>query len=264
MLTLALAPLLDALRPIARSAGAAVLDVYRSDFSVRDKTDTSPVTDADEQAEAIILSGLARLTPTVPVVAEEAFAAGRTPAIGAEFWLVDPLDGTREFVARNGEFTINIALVREGQPVLGIVFAPALDCYYAGTFDSGAVLEDASGRRAIHCRPLPAEGVTVVASRSHGDTAALERALSGYRVARRKAAGSSLKFCLIACGQADLYPRFGRTMEWDTAAGQAVLTAAGGAVTDVEGRPLRYGKPGFENPDFIARGDWPCPSSQAG
>jgi 3'(2'), 5'-bisphosphate nucleotidase len=246
--------LLDRLLPIARAAGDAILQVYATDFQVRGKADESPVTAADERAEAVILPALAELTPEVPVVSEEAVAAGRIPRVGERFWLVDPLDGTKEFIKRNGEFTVNIGLIERGAPVLGVVLAPALDRLYAGAAKHGAYREDAARRQRIECRVAPSAGLTVVASRSHGDTEALERFLAGRKVAAQTNAGSSLKFCLIAAGEADLYPRFGRTMEWDTAAGHAVLAAAGGRVTTLDGNELRYGKPGFENPHFVAQG----------
>ena len=257
--------LLDALSALAREAGAVIMAIYATDFSVRGKSDASPVTEADERAEAVILAGLRALTPDVPIVAEEEAAAGLAPVVadGGPFWLVDPLDGTREFVARNGEFTVNIALIEQGVPVLGVVLAPALGgpggCLYAGIVGQGAWVEDADGRRQIHCRTEPTEGLTVLASRSHGDATALEaflaRHLAGRRVAQMGNAGSSLKLCLLAAGQADLYPRLGRTMEWDIAAGHAVLAAAGGSVCRADdGAPLRYGKPGFENPHFFAAG----------
>nr|WP_018988981.1 3'(2'),5'-bisphosphate nucleotidase CysQ [Aromatoleum toluclasticum] len=249
-----LSDLLESLLPVARKAGEVVMSVYATDFSVHDKDDASPVTEADERAEAVILAGLAALAPGIPVVAEEAVAAGRIPAIARRFWLVDPLDGTREFIKRNGEFTVNIALVEDGRPLLGVVFAPALDRLYAGTVGVGAFIEDAYGRHAIHCRVPPAEGLTVVASRSHGDATALDTFLAGRKVAKLASAGSSLKLCLIAAGEADLYPRLGRTMEWDIAAGHAVLAAAGGRVTRLDGNPLAYAKPGFENPHFAAWG----------
>jgi 3'(2'), 5'-bisphosphate nucleotidase len=250
----ALRELLPAVERLARAAGALILQVYAGEFAVRGKADASPVTAADERAEALIVPALQALTPGWPVVAEEAAARGETPAAGDRFWLVDPLDGTREFVSRNGEFTVNIALVERGVPVLGVVFLPVPDRLYAGVVGQGAWLEEGGGRRAIVCRALPAAGATLASSRSHGDEAALAAWLQGRPVAARITAGSSLKFGLIAAGLADLYPRFGRTMEWDTAAGDAVLRAAGGQVCDLAGAPLRYGKPGFENPHFVASG----------
>lgn len=238
----------------ARAAAAAILEIYGRDIAVAQKADRSPVTIADERAEAIIVPMLQALTPGVPVVAEEAVAAGRVPDVrGGPFWLVDPLDGTKEFIRRNGEFTVNIALVCDGQPMLGVVLAPAIDLLFAGVVGRGAWLVDGPGRCDIRCRAVPAAGLTVVSSRSHGDAAALDSLLRGWRVAAQVLAGSSLKLCRVAEGSADLYPRLGRTMEWDIAAGHAVLAAAGGEVVTLDGQPLRYGKPGFENPHFIAR-----------
>jgi 3'(2'), 5'-bisphosphate nucleotidase len=245
--------LLHHLLPVARRAGDAIMQVYRAEFTVSTKADASPVTAADQAAEDVIVSALTALTPDIPVVAEEAFAAGHCPECGQRFWLVDPLDGTREFVRRNGEFTVNIALIEAARPVLGIIFAPALGKLYAGAVGTGSFVEDGV-RRSIACRRPPQEGLTVVSSRSHADEAALDRFLKGRKVARSTTAGSSLKFCTLAAGEADCYPRFGRTMEWDIAAGHAIVSAAGGAVTDLEGAELTYGKPGFENPHFVAWG----------
>ena len=252
---------LEELEAIVRSAGKAVMDVYAGAFAVERKLDGSPVTEADRRAEEIILDGLERLTPGTPIVSEEKIdlaSDGGEPAGWRRedrvFWLVDPLDGTKEFVSRNGEFTINVALVEEGIPAVGVVFAPALRRLFAAAARRGAIVDDPAGRRPVAARVAPAEGATVVSSRSHGNADALERFTSGRRIAAQVTAGSSLKFCLVAAGQADIYPRFGRTMEWDTAAGDAVLRAAGGRVTDLEGRELRYGKPGFENPQFVAWG----------
>ncbi|PTD98115.1 3'(2'),5'-bisphosphate nucleotidase CysQ [Pseudothauera lacus] len=247
--------LLASCMAVARDAGAVIMQVYATDFAVRGKDDASPVTEADEKAEAVILAGLRGLAVQAPVVAEEEVAAGRVPVVGDRFWLVDPLDGTKEFIGRNGEFTVNIALIERGEPVLGVVYAPALGRLFAGVAGRGAFVEDADGRRPIGCRAVPAAGLSVVASRSHGDAAALEAFLAGRRVAELKSAGSSLKLCLVAAGEADVYPRLGRTMEWDIAAGHAVLSAAGGRVVRVDdGSPLRYGKPGFDNPHFAAWG----------
>lgn len=248
------AGLLEGLVPVIRAAGELVMAVYRTDFAVRGKDDASPVTEADERAEALILPALDALLPGVPVIAEEAVAAGRVPKIGERFWLVDPLDGTKEFISRNGEFTVNIALVEHGVPVLGVVLAPAIDRLFLGASGLGAFIEEDGKRRPIRCRVVPAEGLTVVASRSHGDAAALDAFLAGRKVAALKSAGSSLKLCLIANGEADLYPRLGRTMEWDIAAGHAVLAAAGGKVRTLAGEALRYGKPGLDNPHFVASG----------
>jgi len=246
--------LLDHISAIARAAGSAAMQVYASDFAVRGKADASPVTEADERAEAVILERLAALTPDIPVISEEQSAAGLAPPACERFWLVDPLDGTREFIQRNGEFTVNIALIESGRPTLGVVAAPALERLFAGALGCGAQVHDAAGTRRIACRASPAEGLTVVCSRSHGDRDALDRYLAGRQIAAVTGAGSSLKFCLVASGEADLYPRLGRTMEWDTAAGHAVLAAAGGSVRTLDGAELRYGKPGLDNPHFVASG----------
>ncbi len=249
-----LAYLLAAIRPVAEEAGAAALGYYGA-AEARLKTDGSPVTAADQAAEDIILAALAELTPEIPVIAEEAMAKGLAPkVVGARFWLVDPLDGTREFLSGNGEFTVNIALIEDGIPVLGVVVAPALGQSYAGHGPGTATLIDADGERPIRVRAVPAEGETVVGSRSHGDAAEMERFLADRRVAAFRAAGSSLKLCLIARGEADFYPRFGPTMEWDIAAGHAVLAAAGGRVLTLEGGPFLYGKPDYRNGPFIASG----------
>jgi 3'(2'), 5'-bisphosphate nucleotidase len=247
--TIALEQVIEA----ARAAGEVVLDEYERGAVKRHKSDGSPVCGADERSQEVILTHLGELAPDIPAVAEE----GAQPSLAAPdelFWLVDPLDGTKEFLDRTDEFTVNIALIEDRAPVLGVVLAPARDLLFAAAPGIGASLEDREGRRSILARSIPSEGATVVSSRSHGDREALARFAAGRRVARTAVAGSSLKFCLLAAGEADLYPRFGRTMEWDTAAGDAVLRAAGGRVTDLEGRPLAYGKPGFENPHFIAWG----------
>jgi len=247
------------LRLIAERAGQVILTHYAEgeNIEVRRKDDASPVTAADEAAEAFILQALETLTPEIPVVAEEAMAAGTQPNIsGGLFWLVDPLDGTKEFLARNGEFTVNIALIQDGEPVAGVVHAPATSKTWAGAGPGSATFSQADQPpRSIEARRPPKDGLVVVASRRHGAAKELDSFLADYEVAEQVEAGSSLKFCLVAGGTADLYPRFGRTMEWDTAAGHAVLLAAGGSVTRADdGSPLRYGKPGFENPHFIARG----------
>ena len=247
-------PWVSRIEAIARRAGAAIMQVYAGVIDVRTKADASPVTAADDAAEAIIVPALQSLTPDIAVISEEASSRGQSPAAAQRFWLVDPLDGTREFISRNGEFTVNIALIENGVPVLGVVYAPALRQLFSGGRGLGAFLEDEGGRRAIAARRAPPEGVTVVSSRSHGDEAALALFLRGRAVASSATAGSSLKFCLLATGQADLYPRLGRTMEWDTAAGDAVLRAAGGHVRTLDGADLTYGKPGLENPHFCASG----------
>ena len=244
--------LLEDVMTITREAGALIMEIYQSDFEVRGKQDASPVTEADENAERLILERLKVLQPQTPIVSEEAAAAGYVPEMGQRFWLVDPLDGTKEFINRNGEFTVNIALIENGCPVLGVVFAPALDRMYAGAKGLGAWLEVAGKRQAIECRSVPAEGLDVVASRSHGDADALDAFLNGRLVRSLKSAGSSLKICLVAEGEADIYPRLGRTMEWDIAAGHAVLIAAGGQIHALNGEVLQYGKQDLSNPHFYA------------
>jgi 3'(2'), 5'-bisphosphate nucleotidase len=242
---------------LARAAAREIMRIYAGDLGVRDKADKSPVTDADHAAEAIIVAGLRTLTPDTPVVAEEEMAAGRIPEIGhGPFWLVDPLDGTKEFIKRNGEFTVNIALIEVGRPTLGIVLAPASDTLWRGTAGLGADKSENGGAfTQITTRPQPTDGLTCCASRSHAVYSDLDIWFDreGLAVAERVQVGSSLKFCLIAEGKADIYPRFGPTNEWDTAAGQGVLEAAGGEVVTTDGKPLLYGKPRFSNPHFIAR-----------
>jgi len=253
--------LLQSLIYTAQRAGGAIMAVYATDFSVRDKADASPVTAADEAAEKIILDDLAAIAPGVPVVAEEAVAAGKVPIIAERFFLVDPLDGTREFVSHRDEFTVNVALIEDGEPVLGVVFAPARRELYWGDVRAGKaghIDADPDGTmpsmgNAIHARVAPARGLTAVASRSHR-TPETDAFLASYPVAEFRSIGSSLKFCLVAAGEADIYPRIGTTMEWDTAAGHAVLAAAGGSVTGLAGEPFRYAKPGFRNGNFVARG----------
>jgi 3'(2'), 5'-bisphosphate nucleotidase len=239
-------------------AGREILAIYATDFSAKAKGDLTPVTEADEAAERIILAGLAKIDPTVPVISEEAASAGRIPEVSAKFFLVDPLDGTKEFISKNGEFTVNIALVENGVPVAGVVYAPALKRIFWGEKGVGAAQGVLEGDAAVNWQPLgvrslPADGATVVASRSHRDQAT-EDYLKTVKVKSLCSAGSSLKFCLVAAAEADLYPRFGRTMEWDTAAGHAVLLAAGGKVVSVDGPVLSYGKRarGYDNPGFIA------------
>ena len=246
---------------LAQMAAREIMSVYASDFAVSAKADLSPVTEADALAEKVILKGLKEFWPEVPVLAEESAAAGDVPDIGNRFFLVDPLDGTKEFLFRNGEFTVNIALIDHGRPVMGVVYAPATEQMFWGENGQGAGFSRLAASDAladvvwtpINVRKPPAEGLTVVASRSHMD-ANTSAYLETCKVKSLKSAGSSLKFCLVAMGEADLYPRFGRTMEWDTGAGQAVLEAAGGKVCNIDGTPLSYGKAerGFDNPAFIA------------
>jgi sulfate adenylyltransferase subunit 2/3'(2'), 5'-bisphosphate nucleotidase len=256
---------IEELLAVAIAAGAEILRIYDTDFAVRVKGDSSPVTEADEAAEAIIVAALARLAPHVPVVAEEAAAAGRIPEIAPSFFLVDPLDGSKEFITRNGEFTVNIGLIERGVPVLGVVYAPALGRIWWGARDSGAFHARVSDgaivdSQAIRVRGRSGTALDVVGSRSHA-SGEVDVWLQRFGVARFVPAGSSLKFCLVASGEADIYPRLGRTMEWDTAAGDAILRAAGGRVETLLGDLLCYGKRNqahdtdFANPHFVAFGD---------
>lgn len=247
---------LDRVRAVAERAGAAVLAHYRAGAAVDWKEDGSPVTSADREAEALIAAGLDALDPSVPVVAEEAASAGAaTEPGGGRFWLVDPLDGTREFIAGRPEFTVNVALIEDGAPVLGVVHAPALGETCLAAAGGPAWRARGGGpAREIRARRVPPEGAVVVSSRRHGDRARLAALVGGLPVAAHRTLGSSLKFCALAAAEADLYPRYGPTSEWDTAAGHAVLAAAGGGVATLDGAPLRYGKAGFRNPEFIARG----------
>ncbi|MDE2181527.1 MAG: 3'(2'),5'-bisphosphate nucleotidase CysQ [Alphaproteobacteria bacterium] len=259
----AASPMLRALATIAYDAGAIVLEHYTEEITATHKEDLSPVTEADVQAERFILKRLAQLAPGITIVAEEDTAAGHVPKVGHRFFLVDPLDGTKEFVSRNGEFTINIAEIVEGKPVRGVVYAPAKDRMFFGEVTSGAYespappggAPDFAEARQIQARAPGSDGLVVAISRTHNDKKT-EEYLAAYRVKNFVVSGSSLKFCLIASGEADLYPRHGRTMEWDTAAGHAILAAAGGTVTTLDGKAFNYGKVGekFANPYFVARG----------
>ena len=248
--------LANSLRAIAVDAGSTIMSIYESGFEVEAKDDRSPVTEADRQAEVVILDGLKQCAPDIPVVAEESVAAGNLPDISAGlFMLVDPLDGTKEFISKNGEFTVNIAIVEDAQPVLGVVHLPAL----GETYWSDGVAPHAWRQRGgspspepIRCRK-PEGALVVVASRSHRD-AKTDEFLANYEVGELISAGSSLKLCRVAEGSADMYPRLGRTMEWDIASGHAVLLAAGGSVRTLAGEPLTYSKPGLDNPHFVARG----------
>lgn len=255
----ALAPLIPDLVALAREAGAAALRFYHGGTTVRRKADASPVTEADHAAEAILLAGLHRLTPDIPAVSEEAVARGEIRVDPARppprFWLVDPIDGTKEFVARNGEFTINIGLADAHAAMLGVLHSPIANATYAAAGAGTAqIWRGTDPPQAIRARRPGPGGLSVVASRSHGSKAAMAAYLEEFKVSECHLMGSAIKFCLIAEGVADLYPRLGPTMEWDTCAGHAILVAAGGQVTTLAGAPLTYGKPGFINPDFIARG----------
>ena len=246
--------LLNLAADLARHAGAVILAVRARGFETMRKDDHSPVTEADHQAELLIAAGLRQATPDIQVIAEEESAAGRGHDQAAEYWLVDPLDGTREFAAGHDEFTVNIGLVRNGVPVLGVVGVPAFGELFGGIVGRGAWKRTGLGEQAISARTPPAEGLTVLASRHHANDVRLRDYLADRTVARITNYGSALKIARIAEGVADLYPRFGRTMEWDTAGPQAVLEAAGGRLLALDGSPLAYGKPGWENPHFICCG----------
>ena len=262
--TLSDTELAEALIETALVAGRAIMAIYESSFAVEMKCDASPVTEADRVAEEIILADLAKYAPNIPVVAEEACSIGHIPSVGGAFFLVDPVDGTREFISRNGDFTVNIGLVRDGCPVMGLVYAPVHGCLFIGRADGGAerlMVRDHKvvGRCAINVTAPAVQPPRIVASRSHRTTET-DVFIARYPGAALVSAGSSLKFCLMAAGEADLYPRMGPTMQWDTAAGDAVLRAAGGSVSTLDGTPLGYG-PGsgqgamaYANPWFVARG----------
>ena len=246
--------LLNLAADLARQAGAIILGVRARGFETLHKEDKSPVTEADHLAEHLIAAALREATPEIQVVAEEESAAGREHDPAADYWLVDPLDGTREFAAGRDEFTVNIGLVRHGVPVLGVVGVPALGELFGGIVGRGAWKRTGLGEQPITARIPPADGLTVLASRHYANDARLTAFLAERRVASIVNYGSALKIVRIAEGVADLYPRFGRTMEWDTAGPQAVLEAAGGRMLDLAGKPLSYGKPAWENPHFLCCG----------
>lgn len=251
------AALLSLAADLARRAGAVILGVRSRGFETLRKKDSSPVTEADHAAEALILQGLRGAAPHIPVIAEEEIEAGHVHEAGREYWLVDPLDGTREFSAMRDEFTVNIGLVRDGRPVLGAVGVPALGELFGGIAagpQRRAWKRDTAGERAIRARAAPPDGMHVLASRAFASDPRLERFLHGRTIASVTHLGSALKVVRVAEGAADLYPRFGPTMEWDTAAPQAILEAAGGQVRDIGGAVLGYGKPNWANPAFVCTG----------
>lgn len=256
------ARLLDELAEAAREAGEAIVAVVRRGFEVESKHDTSPVTEADRAAELIILAALARAAPGVPVIAEEEVAAGRIPAHDDTFFLVDPLDGTKEFVRGGDDYTVNIGLIEGGAPRLGVVFAPATGRLHGGCVGEGAWRDEGRGRETIRTRER-GEQLTAVASKSHLNQATVDYLEAAVGACARLSIGSSLKFCIIAEGKADIYPRLSPTSEWDTAAGHAVLLAAGGLVAGPDGSPLRYGKRAFLNRAFVATSGWKPPRLDA-
>jgi 3'(2'), 5'-bisphosphate nucleotidase len=251
------AQLLPELTRIARRAGDAILEIYGQDFEVIEKDDSSPLTQADLASHRVIRDELLQLSPDIPVLSEESADIPFAVRAGwSEYWLVDPLDGTREFVNRNGEFTVNIALIREQEPLLGVVHVPVSGVTYTGLVGTAATrIEPDGASRPIQVRRPCADPVIVVGSRSHAnpELAARLEAIGPHELVSM---GSSLKFCLVAEGRADFYPRLGPTCEWDTAAADAVVRAAGGKIVTLDGRPLRYNaKPSFLNPEFLVIAD---------
>ena len=246
----------DKVCAIARDAGSAIMEIYAGEFDVELKGDNSPLTCADRASHQVIVEGLQEATPDIPILSEE----GRDipyveRAAWSRFWLVDPIDGTKEFIKRNGEFTVNIALIEDGRVIAGVVYVPAQDTMYFGRLGAGAwKIEGHEEPVKITVRAADESlGLTVVMSRSH-PSPELEEYLREVKVAEAMPVGSSLKLCVVAEGKADLYPRLGPTMEWDTAAGHAVVEAAGGTVSQVDGAPLMYNKENLLNPYFIVRG----------
>lgn len=244
------------LLPAARAAGAIEMHYFKAGAEVIEKADGSPVTLADQEAEKLIAVALREVCPHIPMVGEESTSDGDVPDIsGGEYWLVDPLDGTREFITGSGDFTVNIALMQNHLPVMGIIYAPVADELYYGADGQAFMSLQGKPEQKISVRKPPPEGLTVIASKRHGDPERLNDFLNNKQVAHLTNRSSSLKFCMIAAGLADLYPRLGPTSEWDTAAGDAILRAAGGTVVTLDGRPLTYGKTTrkFLNPEFIAQ-----------
>lgn len=245
------AALLPGLEKIVLDAGAAILPLYANGCRMERKTDGSPVTEADHAAEAVLLAGLAALTPDIPIVSEEQVAAGHRPdCSGGLWWCVDPLDGTKEFINRTGEFAVSVGLIAGDYPVLGALSVPVQGLAYLGGVDLGSWRIAGDERRTIRMRPAPAEGLTAMISRSHRDGAQADAALAARGVTKTVSCGSAWKFGLIAEGAADIMIRYGRTCEWDTAGGQAIIEGAGGAVQTLDGTRLTYGKPDFGNSAF--------------
>lgn len=252
--------LLYEIEALAMQAGAEVMRYWRAQLDIHHKPDGSPVTEADHAAEAIIIRTLQQLTPEIPVIAEEAYtmaaAAGEpTPKISdGRFWLVDALDGTREFLNHNEDFTVNIALIDHNEPALGVIYHPVSGTLYSGTTVGTATRTKADGQRTEIISTLSDASLRIVSSKSYGNEIQLAKYLAGRQILEHRHRSSSIKFCEVAEGRADLYPRFGPSREWDTAAGHAIIYAAGGSVSTSAGLPLLYGKEGFLNSDFVARG----------
>ena len=252
----ALVELMDKLVPAMYEAGDAIMAIHAKKVTAKYKADGSPVTQADEAAEAILLPALAQFAPDIPVISDEN-AASHEVAATSLFFLVDPIDGTKEFLKKEGggAFTVNIGLISNGAPVIGLVYAPAFDTLYKGVVGKGAMKVHKGVTKALNVRDVPPSGAVAVASASHRD-ADTQSWLDTHQITQIKSIGSSLKFCLLADGEADVYPRFGPTMEWDTAAGDGVLRAAGGTVQGRGGQLFSYGKDNYYNTAFIAIGKW--------
>lgn len=248
----------EVLRPIAVKAGRKILEVREGNLGISIKGDQSPVTIADQQAEKIILSSLKNIAPEIPIIAEESVSAGIVPETKEIFWLVDPLDGTKEFISGGSDFTVNIALIENGIPTFAVIYVPATGKLYTALNRETAILQNVThdvispDEIPIRTRPIPQEGMTAVASKSHLDDQT-KAFLIDNNIENTVSVGSSLKFCIVAIGDADIYPRFGPTMEWDIAAGHAILNAAGGSVTNPDGTPFKYQKKGYLNGAFIAK-----------
>ena len=256
--------LLTACTAAARAAGTEILKLVAAGYEVETKSDLSPVTICDRAAEAIILRALAIAAPGVPVIAEEEVAEGRIPAHGDTYFLVDPLDGTKEFVRGGDDYTVNIGLIAHGVPMLGVVYQPAVDRLWAGVVgpnssNKGAAFVEADGTRTAICTRLRPEKIDAVASKSHLTQSTVDYLCDAVGECDFVSIGSSLKFCIVAEGRADIYPRLSPTSEWDTAAGHAILLAAGGRVDGPDGAPLGYGKPAFLNRGFCATAGWEAP-----
>ncbi|MCT6879127.1 MAG: 3'(2'),5'-bisphosphate nucleotidase CysQ [Commensalibacter sp.] len=251
MSTLSDMDLLDLAGNLANDAAALINTIRARGFTVQKKTDATPVTEADKSSELLILKELRKRTPSIPVVAEEEYSSGYNPIVHSEFWLVDPLDGTREFARGSDNFTVNIGLIRNHKPVLGAVVLPAYQQLYLGIVGQGAWRIDKQGKEAIHVAPPPTKGWRVMGSHHYATDPNLQAFLKHFPIMSVKNIGSAVKIVRIAEGSADLHPRFNRTMEWDTAAPQAILEAAGGTLCTLDGQVLSYGKAGWENPSFV-------------
>ena len=245
--------LIELLTLTAKKAGKAIMDIFNSDFEIRSKPDNTPVTLADEEAEALIRAALLKHYPTIPFVGEESYKSENNQTSARDtFWLVDALDGTKEFVANRKDFTVNIALIQKNKPMAGVVYAPAQNLLYTGYATKAYMQKNKNKKQKINTRSPKKGGLTLVKSRSHRSSDS--KHLNNFPIKETVILGSSLKFCMIASGEADIYLRTGPTSEWDTAAGHAILKAAGGSMTQIDGSPFLYGKDNILNPPFIASG----------